>query len=119
MIGYVSEPGSRVVEITLEGKLTDADFRQAIERLRADIEQNGKTRVLERIEHFTGMEPAALWTDLRLGWPLAQKITKAAVVADAAWIRKLTELGRVLTRAEVRTFRPDQLEEARSWISAD
>lgn len=119
MISYATEPGSPLVEITLEGKLTDFDLRGTIERLQADIEQNGKTRVLERIEHFSGMEPAALWTDIRLGMPLAQKITRAAVVADALWIRSLTDIGRLLTRAEVRTFRPDELDAARTWITAD
>ncbi|CAN7214005.1 STAS/SEC14 domain-containing protein [Phenylobacterium sp. LjRoot225] len=119
MIRYATEPGSPVVEITLEGRLTDSDLRGAIERLQADVEENGKTRVLERIEHFSGMEPAALWTDIKLGMPLAQKITRAAVVADAAWIRRLTDIGRLLTRAEVKTFRPDELDDARTWINAD
>lgn len=118
MISYVSESGSPLVEITVEGKVTDAELREAMERMRADLGQ-GKTRVLERIMHFTGIEPAALWTDVRLGVPLAQKITKAAVVADEAWIRGLTDIGGVLTQAEVRTFRPDQLDEARTWVSAD
>jgi hypothetical protein len=119
MIRYATEPGSPVVEITVEGRLTDSDFRGAIDRLQADVEQNGKTRVLERIEHFSGMEPAAIWTDIKLGMPLAQKITRAAVVADAAWIRRLTDIGRLLTRAEVKTFRPDELDLARTWINAD
>ena len=119
MIRYATEPGSPVVEITLEGRLTDTDLRGAIERLQADVEQNGKTRVLERIEHFSGMEPAALWTDLKLGMPLAQKITRAAVVADAAWIRRLTDIGGHLMQAEVKSFRPDELDVTRTWINAD
>jgi len=118
MIQYVSVPGSPVVEITVGGKITDPELRDAMERMKADLGE-GKTRVLERIEHFSGIDPAALWTDIRLGVPLAQKITKAAIVADAAWIRSLTDLAKVLTKAEVKTFRPDQIEEARSWVSAD
>lgn len=118
MIQYVSVPGSPVVEITVEGKVTDPDLRAAMDRMTEDLAQ-GKTRVLERIEHFTGIDPAALWTDIRLGVPLSQKITKAAIVADAAWIRSLTDIAKVLTKAEVKTFRPDQLEEARTWVSAD
>ena len=119
MIGYETRDGSPVVEITVAGKVTDADLREAMARLEADLAQNGKTRVLERIEHFTGIEPAALWTDARLGVPLAQKITRAAVVADAAWIRAATGLGRFFTQAEVKAFRPDELEAARSWVAVD
>lgn len=116
MIEYVSDPGAPVVEIKVEGTVTDADLRGAIAKMREDIEVGGKTRVLERIEHFTGIEPAALWTDITKATPLAQKITHAAIVSDAAWIRGATHLGRFLTRAEVRTFRPEEIEAARAWL---
>jgi hypothetical protein len=119
MIVYETEADSPVVEIRLEGRLTEPDLRATMERLEGDIARNGKTRVLERIEHFTGMEPAALWTDIRMGMPLVGKIERAAVVADAAWIRAVTDLSRVFIHAEVKTFRPDELDAARTWISAD
>ena len=86
MILYHTEPDPPVIEISVEGKITDHDLREAIERMRGDLELNGKTRVLERIEHFTGIEPKALWTDITLGVSVARKVTRAAVVADAGWI---------------------------------
>jgi len=119
MIEYATTAGSPVVEIRIAGKLTDADLRATMARLKSDLEQNGKTRILERIEHFAGMEPAAFWTDIAQGVPLAQKIERAAVVADAAWIRGMTHLGGVFTRAEVKAFRPDQLAEARAWLAGN
>ncbi|MBV9509790.1 MAG: STAS/SEC14 domain-containing protein [Caulobacteraceae bacterium] len=119
MITYVSEPGSPVVEIKLQGHLTNADLEAAIERLNVDIEQHGKVRVLEIIEHFTGMEPAALWTDVKLGVPLARKIARAAVVADQGWIRAFTGLGKLFTSADIKSFAPADLEEARRWIAAE
>ncbi|MDN7676064.1 STAS/SEC14 domain-containing protein [Burkholderia oklahomensis] len=51
--------------------------------MRSGLELNGKIRVLERIEHFSGIEPKALWTDMTLGVSVARKIKRAAVVADA------------------------------------
>jgi hypothetical protein len=50
MILYHTEPDSSVIEISVEGKITDHDLREAIERMRGDLELYGKTRVLERIE---------------------------------------------------------------------
>ncbi len=111
MILYHSEPDSPVIEISVEGKITDHDLREAIERLRGDLELNGKTRVLERIEHFTGIEPKALWTDMTLGVSVARRITRAAVVADAGWGPRLDASGAVLTKAEVRAFHLNELEE--------
>ena len=118
MLRYHTDPDSQVVEISVEGHITDSDLREAIERLRADLELNGKTRVLERIEHFTGIEPRALWTDLTLGVAVARKITRAAVVADARWIHASMHLARFFTRAEVKAFQVNELEQARAWVNA-
>jgi|WetSurMetagenome_2_1015567.scaffolds.fasta_scaffold233487_2 hypothetical protein len=119
MIRYSTLPNSPVVELTVEGRITDAELKASIERLRDDLEQNGKTRILEVIQHFTGMEPQALWTDVRLGMPLASKVSRVAVVADQAWIRAATHLGRFFTSAELKTFEPAELDQARSWIARD
>lgn len=118
MILYHTDPDSPVVEISVEGKITDHDLREAIARLREDLELNGKTRVLERIEHFTGIEPKALWTDLTLGVSVACKITRAAVVADAGWIHASMHLARFFTKAEVKAFHVNELDQARAWINA-
>ncbi|AKM05031.1 MULTISPECIES: STAS/SEC14 domain-containing protein [Burkholderia cepacia complex] len=117
MIQYRTEPDSPVIEISVEGKITDHELREAIERMRGDLELNGKTRVLERIEHFTGIEPKALWTDITLGVPVSRKVTRAAVVADAGWIRASIHLARFFTKAEVKVFHVDELEQARVWIN--
>ncbi|AUT61731.1 MULTISPECIES: STAS/SEC14 domain-containing protein [Paraburkholderia] len=117
MILYHTEPDSPVIEISVEGKITDHDLREAIERMRGDLELNGKTRVLERIERFAGIEPRALWTDITLGVSLARKVTRAAVVADAGWIRASMHLARFFTKAEVKAFHVSELEQARIWIN--
>ena len=117
MIRYSTEPNSPVVELTVEGRITDADLGANIERLRDDLERNGKTRILEVIQHFTGMEPQALWTDLKLGLPLVHKVSRVAVVADQAWIRTVSHLGRFFTSAELKIFEPAELDQARTWIA--
>src|ERR1700751_3960810 len=117
MILYHTDPDSPVIEISVEGKITDHDLREAIERMRGDLDLAGKTRVLERIEHFTGIEPRALWTDITLGVSLARKVTRAAVVADAGWIRASMHLARFFTKAEVKAFHVSELEQARIWIN--
>jgi hypothetical protein len=117
VILYVTSPDSPVIEIAVEGKVTDHELREAIERLRGDLE-HGKTRVLERIDHFSGIEPKALWTDMTVGVGVARKVTRAAVVADASWIRAAMHLARFFTRAEVKAFHLNEMEEARTWINS-
>ena len=108
-----------MVEITVEGTLTNRDLEEAINGLHSAVDRDGKTRVIEIIRHFTGMELAALWTDIRLGVPLAQKIERVAVVADQTWIRQMAGLGRLFTKAELKVFALDDLAQAREWIAAD
>ncbi len=119
MIRYSTQPQSPVVEIAVTGRVTDADLKACMERLRGDLEHGGKTRILEVIEHFEGMEPQALWTDLKLGLPLARKVARVAVVADQAWIRAASHLGRYFTGAEMRVFEPAEVDEARRWIAGE
>jgi hypothetical protein len=116
MIRYSTEPDSSVIELAVEGTITNADLTANIDRLREDLE-NGKSRLIEVISNFTGMEPAAFWTDLTHAPALARKVTRVAVVADQAWIRAMTGLAPLFTRAEVKTFAPEQIGEARSWIA--
>lgn len=119
MIRYSTQSGSPVVEITAEGTITNHELEETIKGLRAEFDQNGKTRVIEIIRHFTGIELSAIWTDIRLGVPLAHKIDRVAVVADQTWIRQLATLGHLFTRAEMKVFPPAELEQARAWIAAD
>jgi hypothetical protein len=119
MIRYSTQPGSPVVEITAEGAITNQELEETIKGLQAEFDQNGKTRVIEIIQHFTGIEPAAIWTDIRLGVPLARKIARVAVVADQRWVRQLAELGHLFTRAKLKVFAPAELGQARAWIEAD
>jgi hypothetical protein len=118
MFLYHTAPDSSVIEISVEGKITDHELRDAIKRMRGDLELNGKTHVLERIEHFSGIEPKALWTDLMLGVSVARKVTRAAVVADAGWIHASMHLARFFTKAEIKSFHVNELEQARAWINA-
>jgi hypothetical protein len=118
MISYSTEPSSPVMEIHVSGVVTNAELTERMLQMHEDVELHGKTRILEFIEDFTGIEPSALWTDIRLGVPLANNVTHVAIVADQAWVRAVTHLGGLFTRAAIRVFEPSQADEARAWIAA-
>lgn len=118
MIAYQTEAGSPVIEVHVTGHVTNEDLEAAITRMRGEVEQGDKTRVLEVIEDFTGIEPSALWTDIKLGIPAASKVTRIAIVADQSWVRAVAHLGRLFTKAEIKIFEPRQLQEARAWVAA-
>ncbi len=80
MIEYRNNTDNNIVEITVEGKITEADFDQVITQLKADIEKHGKLRILEEIRSFTGIDPIVLWKDAKLGFAHVNDFTHAAVV---------------------------------------
>ncbi|MEO0932680.1 MAG: STAS/SEC14 domain-containing protein [Cyanobacteria bacterium J06641_2] len=49
MIEYRNNPENNIVEISVEGKITEADIDQVVAQIKADIEKHGKLRILEEI----------------------------------------------------------------------
>ena len=118
MITYRTEAGSPLIELHVTGHVTNADLEAAMTRVRSDLELNGKNRIVEVIERFSGIEPSAIWTDIKLGVPLANKVTRVAIVADQSWVRAAAQLGRLFTKAEIKVFEPHEHDEARRWAAA-
>ena len=52
MIQCSSQPGSPVVEIMVEGTVTNKNLEEAINALHSGFDQDGKTRVIEIIQHL-------------------------------------------------------------------
>ena len=117
MIEYNNNSQNNIVEIIIDGKITEADFDQLASQLQVDIAKHGKLRVLEEIRHFEGIDPIALWNDLRFSFAHLNDFSHAAVVADAQWLRTLTNLFDRVLSVQVKTFEPSQREEARHWLA--
>jgi hypothetical protein len=117
MVAYDNTlPG--IVELTVSGTVTKDDITQTCTRMERDIATAGVLKVLENVTAFERIGPAAIWQDLKLALPLARKISHVAVVADQAWIRAMAGFGRLFTSASIKTFRREELEQARAWLRA-
>lgn len=113
MIEYRNNPHNNVVEISVEGKISESGFDRVITQLKDDIEKHGKLRILEEIRSFEGIDPIALWKDVRFGLAHVNDFTHAAVVADAKWVRTFAEAINSVLSAEVKAFERPHLEAAR------
>ena len=116
MLIYRSQPDSPIVEIDVEGQVTGEDVSSVYDKLTVDIAHHGTIKVLERIGPLNGIEPAAIWADLKLAPSLLGKISHAAVVADQKWIKAGVGLVRHFIPTEMRQFDLDELIEARAWL---
>lgn len=117
MIEYRNNPNNNIVELTVEGKITAADFDQVVVQMKADIKKHGKLRLLEEIRSFEGIDPIALWKDAQFGLAHVGDFTHAAVVADAEWVRTISAAAaNLLLSTQVKAFERSQLEAAREWL---
>ena len=117
MIEYKNNPNNNIVEIIIEGKITEEDFDQVDTQLKVDIAKHGKLRILEELRHFEGIDPHALWKDIRFGFAHLNDFTHAALVADTKWLRTLAEAFNSVLSIKVKAFEPSQIDEARNWLS--
>lgn len=116
MMGYQKVAGTNIVEIVIEGSLTEATLEQITAQLSADIEIHGKLRLLEEIRSFEGIDLMTLWKDAQFSLKHINDFTHVAVVADAEWMRTIAMAVNALLSAEVKAFERSDIEAARSWL---
>lgn len=112
---YRNNPNNNIVEITIEGKITEADFDHLLNQAKSDFKKHGKLRILEEVRSFEGIDPMALWKDIQM-IPYVKDVTHAAIVADAKWMRTMAEAVSAVIPAEIKAFELSQIQEAREWL---
>lgn len=118
MIEYRNHPDNNIVEFTVEGKITEQDMDSVAAKLKRDIDKHGELKILEEIRDFDGIDPSALWKDMRFGLSHLKDFSHAAIVADQQWIRTLsTPLGKLIP-ADVKAFGLSEIEQARQWLKS-
>ncbi|HEX3392517.1 MAG TPA: STAS/SEC14 domain-containing protein [Solirubrobacteraceae bacterium] len=104
------------------GKLTREDYRGVLEPVLREAAESGEIRMLFELTDFDGLEPGAWFEDVKTGLGLGlghhSAWRRSAIVTDVEWIGKAFRLFAWMTPGEVKVYRPDQLEEAKSWVTA-
>ena len=116
MMTFETDADAGVVEFTVDGAVTRAEYDAGVAAMDTVIARHGKVSALALIRDFSGMELAAWWKDVSWGVTHWAKIRRAAVVTDIGWIETATKLGRLAIPAEVKLFAPAETEAARAWV---
>ncbi|NJR55397.1 MAG: STAS/SEC14 domain-containing protein [Acaryochloris sp. CRU_2_0] len=116
MIEYKNNSNNNVVELTVDGKITTADFKSLMAKVEADFAKYGKLRVLEDIHSFKGIDPMVLWSALQQIRRIYD-VTHAAIVVDAKWLRMISEVISGIYPFEIKVFERSLIEEARFWLA--
>ena len=116
IIEYKNYPDNNIAEISVAGKITEADFDRVSSQMKADINKHGKLRLLEVFHSFGGIDPITLWKDAKFGLAHLNDFTHVAIVAEPTWLQTIAGAVGNLLSAKVKAFEGSQIETARAWL---
>ena len=109
---------NNIYALRLTGILKGSQFAEAQAAVGGAISAGIKPRILVILDGFEGWERGTDWNDLDFMFNQGAAIEKIAVVGTPEWeARLLAFAGAGFRKAPVKFFQPDQLDQARSWLT--
>ncbi|HEY3758496.1 MAG TPA: STAS/SEC14 domain-containing protein [Solirubrobacteraceae bacterium] len=122
MIERIDDMPTGTIGFQASGKLTREDYRKVLEPVLREAAESGEIRMLFALMGFDGLEAAAWFDDVKTGLGLGighhSAWKRSAIVTDSEWIGKAFQLFAWMTPGEVKTYRPEQLDNAKLWVAA-
>ena len=117
---FIQTTSENVFAYEVNGRLREADIKNAVKELKPFLERDGKFNVLARMKNFHGFDLLSIFDDdlIRVKLKAPSKIAKYAVVGAKPWMRNLIELFGSFLSTEIRTFEADEEAAAWEWIGA-
>ncbi len=117
MIQLRENSRAQVLVLEIRGKLEHADYEKLVPQLEAWLAEHGRIRCLVDMREFQGLEPRAIWDELKFDIRHAKDIDRCAVLGDRRWEAWMTQLSKALFRtAKIRYFHDVEPEAALEWL---
>jgi hypothetical protein len=100
----------------IEGRLSDAEVAAMHGQLDTAIAASDSVRLLVDLSGLEGVEPAAVWEDLRRTFGKLDAIERMALLGDERWQEWLAGTSDALTPVEVQDFPAEQAAAAWDWL---
>ncbi|MFW6223012.1 MAG: STAS/SEC14 domain-containing protein [Bacteroidota bacterium] len=107
-----------LVAFKVKGKIEKSDY----DKLNALLDKNAREYDAQKVyleiepENIEGLEPQALWEDIKTFFKHIRKLEKLAIVGDSSVVEKTTQLSKPFVSGEVRYFPGNQAIAAKEWI---
>ncbi|MBX3334092.1 MAG: STAS/SEC14 domain-containing protein [Nitrospira sp.] len=107
-----------VMGFACKSHVTKEDYEQVLTpTVRQALADYKKVRLYFRIDpDFAGVEPSALWDDVKLGMEYLFRWDRIAVVTDVEWIRQTFKAFSYMMLCEAQVFRLDDVSIAKAWV---
>jgi hypothetical protein len=118
MVEEIPDLPDNVLGFKAKGTVTADDYESVIiPAVEALFAKEGKVRFLYHLgEEFSGIEAAAAWDDMKLGFKHLTGWEKMAVISDVTWIRAALKVFALAIPGHVRVFHNSELDEATRWV---
>lgn len=107
------------VAFVARGRLTQSDYRTVlVPAVETALKTHKKLGVYFEIgSDFAGVDPSAVWQDLKVGLRHWLRWERIAVVTDIGWIRNTVWPIGFLMPAKLKVFRSTEAPQARNWLA--
>lgn len=116
MIELLERSEKSVVGVRVSGRVTEGDYERILPELERRIAEHGEIGILCRFDGWSGIEPEAIWRDVRFYSRHFQNVRRFAVVQDRPWQGTMARMMGPLTGAETRVFEIDEEDDAWTWL---
>lgn len=120
MIEHLEGFPDNVVAVACRGHVTSAEYQKVlVPIIEKALEGHEKVRLYyEAGPDFAGIDPAAVWQDVRVEVGHFLRWERIAVVTEVAWIRHTMMAFSFLLPGELKVFHTSEIAAARDWIAA-
>ena len=115
MMSFETDSEAGVIEFTVDGEVTRAEYDAAAAEMEAVIAGHGKLDAVVVVRNFAGMELAAWWKDISWGTTHLTRIGRIALATDIGWIIAASRATSWMMPGEQKIFTPQEREQARAW----
>lgn len=119
MIDLMKGFPENVVAVNCSGHVTKDDYEGVlIPAVQKAIEHHKRMRLFYRVgPEFRGIDAAAVWDDIKVGFAHLTQWERLAVVTDLEWIRLTVKAFAFLIPGDVRVFSLSHEAAARTWLT--
>jgi hypothetical protein len=110
------ETGSKLLIISVTGKLTREDYKSFVPKVEELIQKLGKIRVVFEMRDFHGWDTSALWEDIKFDIRHFSDIESLALVGDKKWEKGMSIFCKPFTKAQIKYFDLTEIYKAYEWI---
>ncbi len=116
-------PTSRddLLAFEIDGVISETEFPAVLTEINALFDRHDKVRLLGRIKHLGGFDPAILMQSGLIPMKLTamRKVERYVIVGAPGWMTKMISAMNPLFDVDMRTFPADREADAWAWIEAE